>query len=207
LLDAAGLFSLSILGTLNLERNVMEHEYKVPGQARVQEMVDVGRLLLLATREMGSHVPYECLAGCRSDESLGVIQLDPGSGMLSFFRATGPTQVFSHEGRDVTLLEPIRATNGGLLEGIEIGPEPVWAVHLGHRNRGEWRPLLTPLVRLADVSSGFRSPITDDGRMEVTVTTTLPRDQQKVVQEAMLGKGRPILDYSRFMFGFDSPSS
>lgn len=81
LIDAAGLFSPSILSTLNLERNVMEHEYR----ARVEEMVDVGRLLLLATRRMGEQVPYECLAGWQADKALGVIQLDPGAGQLSFF--------------------------------------------------------------------------------------------------------------------------
>jgi hypothetical protein len=207
LIDAAGLFSLSILGTLNLERNVMEHEYRAPARARVEEMVDVGRLLLLATHRMGEQVPYECLAGWQADKALGVIQLDPGAGQLSFFRATGPTQTFPHEGTDVTLLEPVRATDGSLLPGVRIDPDPAWSVTLSHKNKDEWRPLLTPLVRLTDASSGFRSPVTNDGRIEVTMTTTMSRDQQKEIQESMRGKGRPVLDYSRFIFGFDSPSS
>jgi hypothetical protein len=206
LIDAAGLFSLSILNTLNLERNVMEHEYRVPSQGRVQEMVDVGRLLLLATRRMGEHVPYECVAGWRSEGALGVVQLDPGIGDLAFFSATGPIQVFVHEGREVTLLEPIRATDGGLLPGVEVNPDPVWTVRLDHKNRDEWRPLLRPLVNLADASSGIDSSVADDGRIQVSITTTLTRDQQRRVQESMHGKGRPVLDYSQFAFGFSSPS-
>jgi len=34
LIDQAGLFSLAILNTLNLERNVVEHEYRVPSHAK-----------------------------------------------------------------------------------------------------------------------------------------------------------------------------
>ena len=34
LIDKAGLFSLAILNTLNLERNAVEHEYRVPTHAR-----------------------------------------------------------------------------------------------------------------------------------------------------------------------------
>jgi hypothetical protein len=43
LIDKAGLFSLAILNTLNLERNAVEHEYRVPTHARVQEVTDVAR--------------------------------------------------------------------------------------------------------------------------------------------------------------------
>jgi len=162
LIDAAGLFSLSILNTLNLERNVMEHEYRVPGQARVQEMVDVGRLLLLATQRMGERVPYECLAGWRADQALGVVQLDPGTGVLSFFKATGPTQVFKYEEKELTLLEPIRTVNGGLLPGVEIDPRPAWTVSLGYRTRDDWRPLLKPLAELV-VTKSSGSPAVVSG--------------------------------------------
>jgi hypothetical protein len=112
LLDTAGLISLSILSTLNLERNVMEHEYRVPSSLRVQELIDVGRLLLLATLRMGGHVPYGCLAGWRLDQKLGVVQLDPGRGTLSFYDVDGPTSTSSDGG--LTTLKRIRTEDGGL---------------------------------------------------------------------------------------------
>jgi len=207
LIDAAGLFSLSILGTLNLERNVMEHEYRVPDQATVQEMVDVGRLLLLATRRMGEHVPYECLAGWQADHSLGVIQLDPGTGVLSFFTVIGPTQVFEHENKAVTLLEPIRAVRGALVPGVAIEPCPAWTVSLGYKNRDDWRPLLRPLVNLTGAGLTLNSAVANDGRMQVSITTSVSRDQQREIQESMRGKGNPILDYSGFVFGFEAPQT
>jgi hypothetical protein len=52
LIDAAGLFSLSILITLNEERNLVEHDYRVPAHPRAREALDVVRLWLLATRRL-----------------------------------------------------------------------------------------------------------------------------------------------------------
>jgi hypothetical protein len=63
LIDEAGLFSLAILNTLNLERNAVEHEYRVPARARVQEVIDVARLWLLATERLREYVACESLAG------------------------------------------------------------------------------------------------------------------------------------------------
>jgi len=59
LIDAAGLFSLSILKTLNDERNLVEHDYRLPTHARVQEALDVVRLWLLATRRLSEYIVYE----------------------------------------------------------------------------------------------------------------------------------------------------
>jgi len=62
LIDAAGLFSLSILRTLNNERNLVEHDYRMPSHARAQEALDVVRLWLLAARRLSEFVVYEALA-------------------------------------------------------------------------------------------------------------------------------------------------
>jgi hypothetical protein len=206
LIDAAGLFSLSILNTLNLERNVVEHEYRAPSQARAREMVDVGRLLLLATQRMGAQVPYECTAGWRADQTLGVVQLDPTVGVLSFFTVTGPTQIYNHEGKDLALLEPIRTGKGALLPGVEIHRNPAWTVGLEYRTREYWRPLLRPLVELASTKFGISPAVVYDDRIQVSITTTLPRVQQDKVRDFMRGKGRPVLDYSNFRFGFEALS-
>jgi hypothetical protein len=208
LIDGAGLFSLSILGTLNLERNVMEHGYRVPDLARVREMVDVGRLLALATHGMARQVPYECLAGWQADQTLGVIQLDPLAGNLSFFRAVGPTQDFTEAGRNIRLLEPIRTNVGRLRRGVEIDPDPVWNVGLTYRNMAEWRPLLQPMVKLAVADTGFDPGPEEDGRMQVSLTTTASLEEQLAVQQSIWeeGRGQAILDYSHFTFGFTPPS-
>jgi hypothetical protein len=203
MIDAAGLFSLSILNNLNLERNVMEHEYRVPDPARAREMTDVGRLLLLATRRIGEYVPYECSAGWRATQTLGVVQLDPAHGLLSFFSVAGPTQVYDHEGTGVAMLNPIRSRDGGLLPGVEVDPRPVWTVSLRHKNREEWRPLLTPVVRLSGDRSDAGSAVIYDDHIQISMRITLPRHEQGEARDFMRGTGKPVLNYSAFAFGFN----
>src|SRR5712692_1468919 len=145
LIDAAGLFSLSILNTLNDERNLVEHDYRLPTHARAREALDVVRLWLLATRRLSEFVVYESLAGWRADQKRGRVQLNPALGLLEFFKVTGPSRVDELDGKTYTLLLQIRMTGGGLVEGVEIDPKPFWSVALGYKNRAEWQPLLRPV--------------------------------------------------------------
>jgi hypothetical protein len=83
-------------------------------------------------------VAYESLAGWRTDQTLGVVQLDPAQGLLSFFKVTGPSQKYEHESKQYTFLEPIRETDGALAPSVEIDPSPLWSVALRYQNRDEW---------------------------------------------------------------------
>jgi len=204
LIDEAGLFSLSILNTLNLERNVVEHEYRVPTHARVHEVIDVAWLWLLATRRLSEYVAYESLAGWRADQTLGVVQLDPAQGLLSFFKVVGPSQVYEHEGKQYTFLEPIRMSGGGLTQGVEVDPTPVWSVTLSYKNRDTWRSLLRPVVALNEARYGIDGAVVRQGGVEVSMRVTLPLAEQARIREFMSGdeKGSPILNYAKFVFGF-----
>jgi len=130
LIDAAGLFSLSILSTLNEERNSLEHDYGMPTHGRAEEALDVVRLWLLATRRLSEFVVYESLASWRADQSLGVIQLNPALGVMSFFKVNGPSRSDEIDGKSYTFLLPIRTPGGGLAEGVQIDPEPHWSITL-----------------------------------------------------------------------------
>jgi hypothetical protein len=213
LLDNAGLFSLSILNTLNLERNVMEHEYRVPSSERVQEVIDIGRLLLLATRRIGEFITYECLAGWRVDQKLGVVQLNPTPGLLSFFEVDGPSRVSRFSDGEVVLLDRIRDRAGSLLPGIEINPHPTWELFLEYKNRATWRPLLRPLIELNEtLFSTSSAELREEGikvEIRTTQSATLPRADRLSAAETQaldtlrnLG-GTPILDFTRFVFGFE----
>jgi hypothetical protein len=203
LLDAAGLFSLSILNTLNLERNVMEHEYRVPSPQRVQEVIDVGRLLLLATQRMGEYVPYECLAGWRADGTLGVVQLDPGRGLLTFFKVTGQSRTL--DGSQVSVLERIRNRDGRLLPGVEIDQNPMWEFNLRFNNKADWGPVLRPLIKLTEIQRGVDPAIVRSSSVSVSMRITLPIYRQELEDSigTVLSGGPPVLDYSDFAFGFE----
>jgi hypothetical protein len=51
----------------------------------------------------------------------------------------------------------------------------------------------------------LNSTVANDGRMQISITTTVSRDKQREILESMRGKGKLLLDYSDFMFGFDLP--
>jgi hypothetical protein len=211
LINEAGLFSLAILNTLNLERNAVEHEYRVPTHPRVQEVIDVARLWLLATRRLSEYVAYESLAGWRADQTLGVVQLDPAQGLLSFFKVTGPSQEYEHEGKQYTFLEPIRMTGGALAPGVEIDPSPVWSVALRYQNRDEWSPLLRSMVMVAlnETRYGADTAVVKRTGIQVSMRVTLPLSEQERLSQFMKGggKGSAILNYADFVFGFKVSSA
>lgn len=206
LIDTAGLFSLSILKTLNDERNLVEHGYRRPTHARTQEALDVVRLWLLATRRLSEYVVYESLAGWRADHTLGVVQLNPAQGLLSFFKVTGPSRVEEIEGKQYTFLLQIRRTDGGLAEGVEIDPEPLWSVALGYRNRDEWRPLLKPLVTLNGYRYSVDGAVTTNGGIAFSMRLNLAVAEQKRIQGWLRDgkRGSAILNYANFAFGFEA---
>jgi hypothetical protein len=205
LIDAAGLFSLSILNTLNDERNLMEHEYQVPAHARAQEALDVVRLWLLATRRLTEFVVYESLAGWRTDQTLGVVQLNPALGLLSFFKVHGPSRLDEFEGRQYTFLLQIRTPSGGLAEGVEIDPEPVWSVELRYRSRADWQPLLRPVVALNGNRHGVDGAVVSTSGVQVSMRLNLALPAQEQFLEWMQSRrwASPTLDYGKFAFGFE----
>jgi hypothetical protein len=204
LIDIAGLFSLSILKTLNDERNLVEHDYRVPTHARAKEALDVVRLWLLATRRLSEFVVYESLAGWRDDQTLGVVQLNPALGLLEFFKVNGPSQVDEFEGKAYTFLLPIRVTGGGLADGVQIDPQPRWSVTLGYTNRADWQPLLRPIVTLNGYRYGVDGPVVKRDSVEVSMRVTLRlAEQERILQQIHSTRtGSLTLDYGNFVFGF-----
>ena len=204
LLDAAGLFSLSILNTLNIERNAMEHEYRSPTRVRVGEVVDVTRLLLLATERMRQIVVYECLAGWRATDTHGIVQLNPFRGTLSFFRVFGENVRIIGAGESSgAFLLPIRTTTGALIAGVSIDTVPVWSVKLGLSNLDEWPPLLKPVIAQAEAfhTNTFTTPVVYENTVRLGAYIHLPRVQDPEALEQFLdGTGRRVHDFSGFTF-------
>jgi hypothetical protein len=109
-------------------------------------------------------------------------------------------------------LKRIRTEDGGLLPGVEIKPQPNWHLSLEYKNRDAWRPLLRPLIELSGLKSAATSAtLCEKGIhvfMTVTTSVTLPRvdnlePAEAVAFELLRKTGTPILDYKKFVFGFD----
>jgi hypothetical protein len=88
-----------------------------------------------------------------------------------------------------------------LLPGIEIDERPVWTFSLRHQDREKWGPL-----QLSASRSDNESAVVYDDQIQVSMRMTLPRHEQREVRDFMDGRGRPVLDYSTFAFGFDPES-
>jgi len=52
LLDGIGILPITLVRNLNIERNLLEHEYAIPSRKRVEEALDVAKLLLMATERL-----------------------------------------------------------------------------------------------------------------------------------------------------------
>ena len=116
----------------------------------------------------------------------------------------------------MTLLDRIRDSDGCLLQGIDINPIPVWEAILEYRSRGAWRPLLRPVIELGDMLSAVSEPaVHEDGiRVDIRISHSvlLPRLDQlgpegtPALEFLRNTGGTPILDYSKFAFGFEPNS-
>jgi hypothetical protein len=75
LIDTVGMIPIGIMHNLNVERNLLEHEYAVPSKARVKEAVDVTKLLLLATEKLVEATPQEVVVGWRIPQDIFLCNL------------------------------------------------------------------------------------------------------------------------------------
>jgi hypothetical protein len=178
----------------------------VPTRARVQEVIDVARLWLLATGRLSEYVVYESLAGWRADQTLGVVQLDPARGLLSFFKVTGRSQEYEHDGREYTFLEPILMSRGALAPGVKIDPSPLWSVALRYQNRDEWSPLLRSVVALNAARYGVDAAVVRRTGIDVSMRVSLPLAKEERLSEFLASgqRGSAVLNYGDFVFGFKS---
>jgi hypothetical protein len=142
LLDAAGLLPISILRRLNVERNIMEHEYTVPTRQRVEEALEVGRLLLMATKSLTRRVPRTCLVGLRGDPVRhNIIRLDADGGIIRFYdmqadpsvlRVTDGIEYVSHQG-----------------EKVKLATESYREIELRHAAVESWEIIIQKLVEMS----------------------------------------------------------
>lgn len=149
MLNDAGVLSLSILRNLNVERNVMEHEYRVPDAKRVEEALDVLDLLIPFSKRKQEDIPYECVAGYLDKSSMhGLLRLDPFEGSISFYQLhPDPKWLHNIAGVEVVGV-PIRDHAGHLYPEIRVDRTPIWKHKLCFSALDEWASLLSPLCAL-----------------------------------------------------------
>ncbi|MDZ4169573.1 MAG: hypothetical protein U1E26_07945 [Coriobacteriia bacterium] len=172
LVDAAGMIPIGIMRNLNVERNLLEHEYAVPGRTRVQEAVDVTTLLLLATEKLMERTPQEMVVGWRKPAMHLVMRLEPQLGELRLHRVTAPGKYKKMHGTSV--LVGLRGVFGETYsEGVTISAEPWKTIPLIKSKITEWQPIIRSLVEAQRRQAQVETNIHADG-VSATIAVTVP---------------------------------
>lgn len=148
ILDSIGILPIAIVQNLNVERNLLEHEYIVPNKKRTAEAIDVAKLILLATEKLLESTPYESVVGWREPKCHLVLQLEPVLGRINFFSLRAKGQFKKIEGRSCFFGNFRRFSDGALSSGIKI-PKKTWKIiELKKETIHEWKPILMELVNI-----------------------------------------------------------
>lgn len=173
LLDSIGVLPITIMENLNVERNLLEHEYTTPSQKRVAEAVDVTKLLLLATEKLLEATPYEAVLGWKNPKLHLVLQLEPSQGALNFYvlRAKGK---FSKINGISCFRGTLRTlTTNALSSGIHISKTPWKIITLNKADSNEWKPIISELVNVQRRQRS-RETIVDHAEGVVTTAISFP---------------------------------
>jgi hypothetical protein len=177
LLDEVGLLPIGIMTNLNVERNLLEHEYSTPTKQRVQEAVDVAKLLLLATEKLLEKTPQEVLAGWRAPKRQFLLRLESPSGRINLFGIWTPKHY--RKRKSLTHVDgPIRTLRGDEYHSwVKIAKVPWKTIPLDRTHKNDWVPIIKELVNLQRRSTLHQTIVTRDlawVSMMVTLPLSLP---------------------------------
>jgi hypothetical protein len=173
LLDSIGILPITIMENLNVERNLLEHEYATPPKKRVAEAVDVTRLLLLATEKLLEATPFEVIVGWRNPKQHIVLQLEPVQGLLNLYVLRAKGQFGKIHGISCFRGRLRKFTGEALNPGIKISKKPWKVITLNKAEMNEWKPILTELVNVQRKQTS-RETFVDKEAGFVTTSITFP---------------------------------
>jgi hypothetical protein len=156
LMDNVGLIALNVFRRLNLERNVVEHEYSSPESERVQDFIDVCHLMLLAIERLGQDIPYRSVVGLREAGGHALLVLEPMLGQLEFHELVEPTiDITDAFGADIEYVHSIFRSGKREPNASAVG-DVFRTVALGADNKDEWAPILEKLISIRNDMTSTR---------------------------------------------------
>ncbi|MEV6414327.1 hypothetical protein [Kribbella sp. NPDC051718] len=186
LLDSVGLISLKLFGKLNVQRNIVEHEYTVPLPDSVEDAIDVCHLLQLALGRLGQDITYQGVAGLRDSHKHVLMSLDALRGTIEFAELVDP-EIRTHDELSIdyvstTLQRGTRAADAGSI-GEEVAPR----LELSAKLLGTWAPYIKCLVEIQAGNSTRVTTRTATGSFTLWTGRTVPAS---LIDE----RGRELLD-------------
>ncbi|MFH8756248.1 hypothetical protein [Streptomyces atroolivaceus] len=158
MLGDLGILSSRILRRLNVQRNVMEHEYVAPTVEVTQDAVDVAGLLVLASSTLRRRVICEAVVGDVQTQSHFLMSIDRSSGDLEFREISAPADRFLETNGVRRFGGHVRSPGGKPIDGVSISDECTKRVSLTASNKTEWGPMLDVLMDIQQSVSYHDTP-------------------------------------------------
>lgn len=173
-LDTIGILPITIMQNLNVERNLIEHEYSTPSAKRVREAVDVTKLLVMATEKLLEATPHECVVGWRQPKRHLVMRLEPIKGVVNLFSLTAKGMYRRQHGFSY-FSGGLRSFRGELKDGIQIAKNPWKVIKLNKSSFSDWHSIIKELVNVQRRGSRQKSYIDkESGFVTIPITIPLP---------------------------------
>ena len=185
LIEDVGLLPTVMFRNINRERTFVEHEYVVPDAERVDEALDVIRLLYLASEPVLASLMSEAVVGRSRSPTHAILRVEPMHGELRFFEiepmpdvrktttSGGEVEVISHYPRPMSKDEPEYTT----------ADSPFEVVPLNNERKRYWLPIIKWIVKLS-ANKEFRSgKLTSVGGSDDYLVTTTVSFHVSVAQE------------------------
>ena len=173
-LDAIGILPITIMQNLNVERNLIEHEYSTPSAKRVKEAVDVTKLLVMATEKLLEATPHECVVGWRQPKRHFVMRVEPIKGEIHFFSLIAKGMYRRQHGISY-FSGGLRNFGGELKDGVQIAKTPWKVIKLNKANFTDWHSIIKELVNVQRRGARQKSYIDkESGFITIPITIPLP---------------------------------
>lgn len=194
LLDDVGLIALNVFKNLNVERNIAEHEYRVPQAERVQDFIDVCHLLQLALSSLGRDIPYRSIVGLQDSGEHAMLVLEAVHGRLDFYPLLDPeVETAEHFGRAIDHVWPNRYRGSEETGGADVALEPSRSIDIRWKNKDDWVPIIECFVGHNNRESTHRRTTVTSESVTIWRGVEIPAEAiAKSSLAQMLGFGGPF---------------
>lgn len=152
MIQAVGLLPTLMLKNINDERNLIEHDYRIPEEKRVREAIDVAELLYMASEDLMQSTPIEVIVGFDIEPIHRLMRLEPLKGQLVFYsidRCEKYCYGLFDEYNIQYIKSEYREMDGSISDDIQVSPDIHSIIELNYTNMNDWKYIITQLHHLS----------------------------------------------------------
>lgn len=187
LLDEVDLLPTTIVHNLNVERNLLEHEYAAPSQERAREAVDVARFVQMCVDHSVERTTIECFVGWLSPARHVLMRLEALLGQIELYGVRARREFYTtiHGQRCFRTGKFRLMGDGSIARAVRVSRTPWRVIEIRTDNKQEWLPIIRELIGISAGArpSSYSEP--NSGQWTMAVTTPLNWGQYKTIAEVV----------------------